>query len=312
MSSQSGYKKQKNLSAVQLLAEVPTFMETLLSAIFSSALLLYVDLMDSLSYMLRNIMVMLLSKKLSKDLRFEYNYGVEKIEAISSLVCDGIVLFGMLLTFCLSIYSFFYPSRPSDLLLAVAGLKLYDIMWDVAFFAKQRKIYKTQRTAMIEANYAAAFGAMLFDILAFLSLFAMWLFRDNPIGAYISPIASIGAVIYLSIGCIKRIRVSLRELTDKTLPEQTQMQILKVVTRYFDSYEQIYSIDSRKSGALTRIEIRLAFESDTSVTEVLALQSQLQEEFTQEIGDCVLRLLMQDEKEQNRTAHVPPTKEVIQ
>ncbi|MBR5500803.1 MAG: hypothetical protein IKV74_04675, partial [Clostridia bacterium] len=60
------------MSAVQLLAEVPTLLETLLSAVFSGALLLYVDLLDSLGYIIRYALIILLSKKLSKNLQFEY------------------------------------------------------------------------------------------------------------------------------------------------------------------------------------------------------------------------------------------------
>ena len=110
MSDKSGYKEQLNLSSVQLLAEAPNFIASVLSAIFSGTVLLYVDLMDSLSYLIRNAMVILLSSKLSKDLRFEYNYGVGKIEAISSLFGDGIVLFGMCLTLCLSFIRFLTPA----------------------------------------------------------------------------------------------------------------------------------------------------------------------------------------------------------
>ena len=87
MSDKNGYKQQRNLSSVQLLAEAPFFIANLLSALFSGTVLLYVDLMDSLNYIIRNAMVLLLSNKLSKDLRFEYNYGVGKIEAISSSYC---------------------------------------------------------------------------------------------------------------------------------------------------------------------------------------------------------------------------------
>jgi phosphatidylglycerol:prolipoprotein diacylglycerol transferase len=47
-------------------------------------------------------------------------------------MCDGIVLFGMFLTLCLSVYSIFFPSKPSDLLNIVAALKLYDVIWDLA------------------------------------------------------------------------------------------------------------------------------------------------------------------------------------
>ena len=50
MSEKTGYKQQRNLSSVQLLAEAPFFIANLLSAIFSGTILLYVDLMDSLNY----------------------------------------------------------------------------------------------------------------------------------------------------------------------------------------------------------------------------------------------------------------------
>ena len=295
MSSKSSYKKQKNLSFAQLLAEFPTFIETLVSAILSRTLFLYVDLLDSLSYIIRYAVVMLLSKKLSKDLRFEYNYGIGKIEAISSLLCDGIVLFGMFLTLCLSVYSIFYPSKPSDLLIIVAALKLYDIIWDLFFFVKQRKILKINRSAIIKANFAAALGTLLFDSIAFVSLLAMWLLRNNPIGGYISPVVSIFAIVYLTIGCIKRIKAALNDLTDKTLPEEEQMKILSILTRYFDSYSQFHSIDSRKSGYVTRIDIHLSFENNTRVEEVINLQKQMQEDFEGQFGDCIVKIIVEEE-----------------
>ena len=120
MSDTSGYEKQKNLSYIQLLAELPTMIETILSAVFSKALLLWVDLFDSLGYIIRQALLIILSKKLSENLEFEYNYGIGKIEAISSLLCDSIVIVGMFSTVCVSIYSLFFPSKPSDLLIGVA------------------------------------------------------------------------------------------------------------------------------------------------------------------------------------------------
>jgi divalent metal cation (Fe/Co/Zn/Cd) transporter len=296
MSHESGYSEQKNLSSVQLLAEVPTLIETLLSAVFSNALLLYVDLLDSLGYIIRYALVIILSKKLSKNLQYEYNYGIGKIEAISSLLCDGIVLFGMFLTSCISVYSIFFPSRPSDLLLGVAGFKLYDIIWDLAFFVKQRKILKSHQSAMIETNYAAALGALLFDVLAFASLMAMWLLRNNPIGGYISPVVSLCAVVYLTIGCMKRIKTALDELTDKTLPEEQQMKILNVLTRHYNSYSQFHSISSRKSGEITLVDICLSFEEDARVEAVTNLQKQMQEELNGQLGNCVVNVIVKNEQ----------------
>ena len=295
MSNKSGYKKQKSLSTVQLLAETPWFIANLVSAIFSGTILLYVDLLDSLSYIIRNAMVILLSGKLSKDLRYEYNYGVGKIEAVSSLFGDGIVLFGMFLTMCLSVYSFFYPSKPSAILIGVVGMKLYDIMWDISIFNKQRKILKLNKSALSETNYAAAFGDLLFDSVTFVSLFIIWLLRKSPVGAYISPVVSILVALYLSTGCINRIKSALNELTDKTLPEEAQMKMLNILIRYFNSYSQVHAINSRKVGDTSMVDIHLSFEKNTSVEDVAKLQTKMQEEFDSQFGDCIVNIIVGDE-----------------
>jgi choline-glycine betaine transporter len=54
MNTQSGYKKQQNLSFIQLLSEVPAFIVTLISAILANTILLFVDLMDSFGTLLRS------------------------------------------------------------------------------------------------------------------------------------------------------------------------------------------------------------------------------------------------------------------
>ena len=295
MSKESGYNEQKNLSAVQLLAEVPTLIETILSAIFSKALLLYVDLIDSLGYIIRFALIIILSKKLTKNLKYEYNYGTGKVEAISSLLCDGIVLFGMFITVCVSIYSIVFPSKPSELLLGVAGFKLYDIIWDLAFFVKQRKISKEHQSSITESSDAAALGVLLFDVIAFVSLMLMWLLRNNPIGGYISPVMSIFAVIYLTDGCIKRIKTSLDELTDKTLPEEKQMKILNILNKHYANYSQFHFIDSRKSGEMSLVDIHLSFEANSKVEEVTSLQKQIQEELEEQLGKCVVNIIVQNE-----------------
>ncbi|MEE0840025.1 MAG: hypothetical protein U0L72_05675, partial [Acutalibacteraceae bacterium] len=128
-----------------------------------------------------------------------------------------------------------------------------NVSFDTAFFVKQRKILKTHNSAISETNYAAALAALLFDSVTLVSLLVMWLLRNNPIGGYISPVISIFVAIYLMYGCIKRTKRALDELTDKTLPEEEQMKILNILTRYYNSYSQFHSINSHKSGDTTRI-----------------------------------------------------------
>ena len=112
MSNQNGYKQQKNLSIAQLLAELPNFVAISVSAIVSRNLLVYIDLLDSSMYLISLGLIIFLSRKLTKDLRYEYNYGVGKIEAISSLLCDGMGFFGLLITLGFSVQAIIIPKQP--------------------------------------------------------------------------------------------------------------------------------------------------------------------------------------------------------
>ena len=295
MGNKSGYKQQQNLSIAQILAEVPSFVAVLVSAILSRNLLVFIDLFDSFMYLISLSLVVVLSKKLTKDLRYEYNYGVGKVEAISSLLCDGIAFVGLLFALGLSVHEIIFPEKPSDLVIAVVGLKVINVSFDIAFFVKQRKITKIHNSAISKANYAEALSALLFDSVALVSLFAMWLLRDNPIGVYISPVVSIFVAIYLMFGYVKRTRQSLIELTDKTLPEEDQMKILNILTRHYNSYSQFHSINSHKSGDTTRIDIHISFEQDTTFEEILTLKKQMQEELDSLFGNCIVNIVVGEE-----------------
>ena len=295
MSNKSGYKQQQNLSFAQLLAELPSFAAVLVSALLSRNLLVYIDLLDSSMYLVSLVLIVVLSRKLTKDLRYEYNYGVGKIEAIASLLCDGMGFFGLMITLGFSVRAIIFPEQPSELVIAVVALKAINVAFDTAFFAKQHKITRIHNSAISKSNYAEALSALLFDSVALVSLLAMWLLRDNTVGCYIAPVVSIFVAICLMVGYVKRIRQALTELTDKTLPEEEQMKILNILTRYYDSYSQFHSINSHKSGEVTSIDIHISFEKDTTFEEILTLKKQMQDEFDSLFGNCSLNIIAEED-----------------
>ena len=295
MSNKSGYKQQQNLSFAQLLAELPSFAAVLVSALLSRNLLVYIDLLDSSMYLVSLVLIVVLSRKLTKDLRYEYNYGVGKIEAIASLLCDGMGFFGLMITLGFSARAIIFPEQPSELVIAVVGLKAINVAFDTAFFAKQHKITRIHNSAISKSNYAEALSALLFDSVALVSLLAMWLLRDNTVGCYIAPVVSIFVAICLMVGYVKRIRQALTELTDKTLPEEEQMKILNILNRYYDSYSQFHSISSRKSGQSTTVDIFLSFEEGERIEKIAYLQKKMQEELGEQLGDCTVNIIVKNE-----------------
>ena len=295
MSNKSGYKKQQNLSLQQFLAEASGLIVVFVSLIVSRTILVFVDLLDALGNTLRAGVVTVLSKKLTKDLKYQYNYGVGKIEAIASLFCDGIMLVGLIMSFALSIYLIIFPKKPSDLVIAVVGVKMVNVSFDVFFLAQQKRILKTHHSAISETNYAAALASLLFDSVTLVSLLLIWLLRNTSISGYISPVISIFVSFYLMVGCFKRIKQALVQLTDKTLPEEDQIKMLTVLSRFYDRFSQFHSINSHKSGDLAQIDLNLSFNEKTTFEEIVDFKKEIKKEFEKELGQCSLNIIVVDE-----------------
>ena len=208
---------------------------------------------------------------------------------------NGIVFFGLLVTLGMSIYAIVFPDAPSDSIIAAAGIKVINVGFDTSFFVKQRSILKNHRSVISEANYAAALAALLFDSVTLVSLVVIWLLRNNPIGLYISPVISIFIAIFLIVKCIKQTKIALEDLTDKTLPEEQQLKVLGVLTKHYDSYSYFHSINSHKTGDITRVDIHLSFDNHTSFEKILNLKNQMQDELADLLGNCIVNIIVEND-----------------
>ena len=93
---QEAYKKQESITGLQFLTELPNFVLVLASAVVSHSLIVWLDFVDTLGNLLSEAIVAAQSRRMSRDLRYEYNYGVGKIEVLTTLFTDAIELGGLL------------------------------------------------------------------------------------------------------------------------------------------------------------------------------------------------------------------------
>lgn len=142
MRENPNYIQHQKLSFAQFMAEIPNFMVLTVSAFLTGSLIVWMDFIDSLGNILRTGTVALLSGRLRKDLRYEYNYGDAKLEDIAVLFCDSIVLCGLMIAAALSVHELIEPERPSELLLLVVGLKVINVTIDLIFLRGQYKLRK--------------------------------------------------------------------------------------------------------------------------------------------------------------------------
>ena len=133
MNEQASYQRQMRMSLMAFLIELPNFIAMAVSAVVSSSVLVWTDLMDSLGNVLGTGIVALLSRKLSRNLKYEYNYGIGKLEAMTALISEGIGLFGLSVVAGASVVELFDIKQPSGMLIYVVLIKLVNITFDIIF-----------------------------------------------------------------------------------------------------------------------------------------------------------------------------------
>lgn len=262
------YKNQQRVSFLNFIAELPNFVAVLASAIVSGSLLVWMDFIDSLCNVIDAGFVALLSRKLKRDLKYEYNYGIGKIEAISSLCCEGILICGLLIMLISSINDMINPKQPSVLLIYVVVLKVINVIFDTFFLKEQYKIKKDGGSELTIAKYYSALKCFAFDTVALVSILICWIFRGYRAAWYFSPVICIILACFFFVTAVLRVRKSVSVLTDRTLPEKEQLKILNVLLKFNDRYEEFDFLSSRMSGETVYVDLRIKFRDETTYAQL--------------------------------------------
>lgn len=297
MNQKNSYQKQRNLSIVSFIYEIPNVIAVMLSAIVSNSILTWLDFVDSLGKVVSDGLIVIQSRKMSHDLKYEYNYGVGKLEAITTFFCQSIEIGGLLCVIIISIMEIIHPEKPSDLLIYVVGLKVINILVDGIFVYQQNNINQENPSTVTESELFADIGEILFDVVTFISILIAWILRSHPVTWYISPILSILISIFLLYICSKHIRHVIHELTDHTLPEEIQLLILKAISQLNDSYHHFGSINSHHNGVYVDVDICVEFLPETTYEEIEQFRHKIQKELEKDIQNCRVSLLIKERME---------------
>ena len=290
----NSYENQQKVSFLSFLLELPNFIAVTVSAILSGSLIVWMDFVDSLGNVLNCGFVALLSRKLRRDLKYEYNYGVGKVEAISSLTCDGILICGLIFMLISSVNDLLSPKEPSGILIYVVLLKVVNVAFDVVLLRAQYKVKKSAQTAIAVTEFHASLKSFAFDAVALVSLLICWAFREVRAVWYFSPVICIALAVWFFIGALQRAREAVSILTDLTLPEDDQIKILSVLAKFEGKYENFEFLSTRKSGDTVFVDLKLSFEAQTTYAQIKAFCREIQSGIEEQIENSQVSIVISD------------------
>lgn len=285
--------KQYKLFIVQLVWEIFNFVCVTISAVVTSSILMWFDFFDSLSGVIQTTLVTAISKRMTKNLLYYYNYGTSKIEALVSIVCDVVETMGLFIVIALSIHELFSPNKPSVLLFYAVLLKGMNIIYDLVIVLAQKRIRKKRKGKISESNLAANMSSFIFDVVSLLCIVAVLIFRDDRWSWYVSPVFCIIIAIFFLFNCFKRFAKAISELTEKTLSEDIQMKITKTLVENYDYYSEYHFVKSKIDGNDVVIDLHLSFERETPYSSIIEFKEKMRSSMSEYIESPIVNIVVE-------------------
>jgi ferrous-iron efflux pump FieF len=240
-----------------------------IAAVIANSLTLESEILKNIGLVTAVFLSYLSIRKVNRGKTEGYNYGYGKLESVSGLIVAAVLVISLIIIIGHAVERFQHPVELHegglDLAIIFSAVALLTSAW---LWWHDYHLTKEEYSPVLESLWRMYRFKTIASILVIMSLALSAIFNDQPWASYIDPVGSviIGLFIVQSIYNIST--MSVYDLLDRALEESLQIVILKELAQYFDDYEAIHGIRSRRSGANVYVEIFLEFDGDRKMAEV--------------------------------------------
>jgi ferrous-iron efflux pump FieF len=261
-------RKQQTV-LVSLIIDFILWIPDIVAAILSGSIVLFADAIKCANEILATFFAYLTIRKMAKGGSGTYDYGMGKMETVTSIITGGVMFISLALVFCVAIYRIAVPAELVHegallgVVLMIIGVCMNSYLW-----RKNYRLYQKEPSPIMDSQWRLFRTKAFSDFSVLASLIASLTFSQFAWSLYIDPVASFIIAGFLFFSGYRVIMSSLPDLLDKTLDEELQMVIVRELAAFFNDYAALHGVRSRRSGANVYIELHLEFEGEKKMAEV--------------------------------------------
>jgi len=289
-------KHQLLLSAYDMFAELSNLGIAIYLAFLSNSIICWIDNMVCFSAFLRATIVVIIFYKIYKSNGDKYNYGVARLEAFISFICDSLIVLAMLGLFGESIYGLFNPTNPTDTLLTFLILKVINLSFDATALFLEYRLCKKDNNKLKESELQNYILNTIHDFTVGITVTLCYFLRDKPISSYLSSIVSMLIIIYFIFTCVTHMKDSFKELADVSIPLEQQDQIFDIVLDNKDTLKQIESVNCHILNHIVHVDISVRFKGPTTFDEETDFLENVKLQVHEKIPNAIVRLIISDKQ----------------
>ena len=265
-------KEKESSVRLGLILGITGIILEILAVIFSNSLTVESDLLKNIGLVTAVLLAYMSIRKVNRGRTEGYNYGYGKLESFSGLIVVVVLVISLIIVIAHAVDRLQDPVdlKPLGLDRAIV-ISCLILIFSALLWRRDYILSKKEYSPLIESLWRMYRFKTIAMVFVLISLSMSFVFDDNKWSDYIDPIFSIfiGLLILHAIYNIST--MSVYDLLDRALGESLQLVILRELATYFNEYEAIHGIRSRRSGANVYVEIFLEFDGNREMSEVQAV-----------------------------------------
>ena len=162
-------------------------------------------------------------------------------------------------------------------------------------FWSARRLSQQFDSPLIESYVMDFRTALWFDSLVIIALALgalLPLAGISSVTGYIDPVFSLLIALYLLRGATLLLLSNFKVLVDFPMPENEQVQIIRVLAEEFDAYDQLGSIRTRRSGTQRFVDIELYFRGTVDVRFISSLTRRVEDKLQSSFRGMKVNILV--------------------
>jgi ferrous-iron efflux pump FieF len=241
----------------------------IVAAIIANSITLESEILKNIGLVTAVFLSYLSIRKVNRGKTEGYNYGYGKLESVSGLIVAVVLVISLIIVIWHTVERFQHPvelhTGGLDLAIVFSGIALASSAW---LWRHDYHLSKKEYSPVIESLWRMYRFKTIASVLVILSLVLSYIFSDQSWAFYVDPVGSVIISLFILQSIYNISSMSVYDLLDRALEESLQMIILRKLAQYFDEYEAIHGIRSRRSGANVYVEIFLEFDEERKMGEI--------------------------------------------
>jgi cation diffusion facilitator family transporter len=283
------------LSRISLVTLIPLTLAFIVVGYISNSLTILSIALDSGVSLIVQAFAFKTIRMMSSGDHIRFPHGTGKLENFSGLLYGALNIPVALFIIYRAIGDLASPTMTA---FTIAQLPMIpSLLRSCYLFWFARRLSRQFDSPLIESYVIDFRVAMWFDGLVIIALASGMLLSVagmSSVTGYIDPVFSICIALYLLRGAVLLLMGNFKVLMDFPVPENEQIQIIRVLAEEFGAYDQLGSIRTRRSGVQRLVDIELYFSGTVDVAFISALSKRISEKLQARLQHMKVNILVME------------------